>query len=218
MLFISFCLKPGIVSKERKTRSELKREAIIEAARAAFQAHGVQQTSMDMIAEQAKVSKRTVYNNFATKEDLVAYLLSDLWRMAMVDLDSQYDSNQELLPQLQTLLLEEISLISGREYIELSRMAFGHYLYRTEELLQAMESFNSEDTAIHAWLEQAREDNRLGADMDLEFAYQQLHGLVKAAAFWPQFMGTSAELEEKQQSQLASETAKMFLARYSVGD
>jgi len=63
------------MTEKGKTRSELKREAIIEAARRAFEEFGVQGTSMDKLAEMAGVSKRTVYNHFASKEELYAAVL-----------------------------------------------------------------------------------------------------------------------------------------------
>ncbi|WP_231877395.1 TetR/AcrR family transcriptional regulator, partial [Oleiphilus sp. HI0043] len=45
------------LSEKSKSRSELKREAIIDAARKAFKEYGVDATSMDKLAEIAQVSK-----------------------------------------------------------------------------------------------------------------------------------------------------------------
>jgi TetR/AcrR family transcriptional regulator of autoinduction and epiphytic fitness len=69
-----------MMNKRLKNRSELKREAIIEAARSVFKEFGVKATSMDKLAEIAQVSKRTVYNHFSAKEELVMYLVTDLWQ------------------------------------------------------------------------------------------------------------------------------------------
>ncbi|WP_083880077.1 TetR/AcrR family transcriptional regulator [Aliiglaciecola lipolytica] len=52
----------------KKTRSELKHEAILRGAVKAFKEFGVNDTSIYKIAEVAQVSKRTVYNHFASKE------------------------------------------------------------------------------------------------------------------------------------------------------
>lgn len=205
-----------MVSTEKKTRSELKREAIIKAAREAFRKHGVQGASMDLIAEQAQVSKRTVYNHFATKEELVTHLISDLWRVAMHDLAQEYERDESLQLQLQALLSAEIELVSSREYIELSRMAFAHYIYRPEAMLEELQALQADETVLQRWLKQAQTDGRLDADMDIDFAFQQIHGLVKGSAFWPQFVGTNPELDEAQQNKLAVETAQMFLARYGI--
>lgn len=51
-------------------RSARKRRAILEAATAAFYENGYLGTSMDTIAAQAAVSKRTVYQHFSDKERL----------------------------------------------------------------------------------------------------------------------------------------------------
>ncbi len=53
-----------------RPRSEEKRRAIYEAASALFLDSGYDNVSMDRIAEQAGVSKQTVYSYFANKEAL----------------------------------------------------------------------------------------------------------------------------------------------------
>lgn len=52
-----------------------KRDAVLDAAEAAFLESGYATTSMDAIAERAGVSKKTVYSNFGSKEDLFAEVI-----------------------------------------------------------------------------------------------------------------------------------------------
>ena len=85
--------------QKAKTRSERKHEAILSAAKRAFLEFGVQGTSMDRLAEMAEVSKRTVYNHFATKEDLVLHLLRDLWDRSMVQVEVEYQADAPLAAQ-----------------------------------------------------------------------------------------------------------------------
>lgn len=59
----------------RRPRSQAKRERILEAARAVLLGQGYQAASMDAIAEQAGVSKATVYGHFGRKEDLFAAVI-----------------------------------------------------------------------------------------------------------------------------------------------
>ena len=54
---------------------EAKREAILEAARKVFMDVGFGTASMDTIANEAKVSKQTVYNHFGSKEELFAAMI-----------------------------------------------------------------------------------------------------------------------------------------------
>ncbi|HEY8527434.1 MAG TPA: TetR/AcrR family transcriptional regulator [Acidimicrobiales bacterium] len=48
-----------------------KREQILDAARRCFYERGITATGVDAIAAAAGVSKRTLYNHFASKDDLV---------------------------------------------------------------------------------------------------------------------------------------------------
>ncbi len=55
---------------ETPGRTDRKRRAILDAAADLFLAHGFLGTSMDEVAARAAVSKRTVYNQFESKEAL----------------------------------------------------------------------------------------------------------------------------------------------------
>ena len=57
-----------------------KERVIIEAARRVFLANGFDGASMDAIAQTASVSKRTVYNRFASKEALFAATIEETCR------------------------------------------------------------------------------------------------------------------------------------------
>ena len=195
------------------SRSELKKQAILTAAREVFKSQGVQSTSMDKLAEVAGVSKRTVYNHFKTKEDLVMYLVRELWQKAMFSDDNHYDASKPLAPQLTKLALNEIALMSSQDYIDLSRVAVGHFFYQPEALVAEVEKMSKQETSIHKWLENAQKDNNLAID-DIEFANHQLHSLIKGGCFWPQLMGLAPLLTPKEQRELAHESVAMFLARY----
>ncbi|MET0129737.1 MAG: helix-turn-helix domain-containing protein, partial [Stenotrophomonas chelatiphaga] len=65
---------------DRPTRlTDRKRAAILDAAVAEFRAFGFAGTSMDRIAATAEVSKRTVYNHFASKDELFTAILWQLF-------------------------------------------------------------------------------------------------------------------------------------------
>ncbi|GAA1010809.1 hypothetical protein Aple_066150 [Acrocarpospora pleiomorpha] len=67
------------VGTEKTVRegSLVKRAAILAAARELFVRHGVDRVSVDAVAAQAAVSKRTVYDYFGDKRRLFLALLSD---------------------------------------------------------------------------------------------------------------------------------------------
>jgi TetR/AcrR family transcriptional regulator, mexJK operon transcriptional repressor len=55
--------------------SELKQDAIVEAALTLFVRDGFARTSVDAIAEEAGVSKRTIYNHYGDKENLFLFVV-----------------------------------------------------------------------------------------------------------------------------------------------
>lgn len=63
-------------STRGRPKSEAKRQLIFRAAETLFPQHGFDNVSMDMVAEQAGVSKQTVYSHFRNKEALYQAIIS----------------------------------------------------------------------------------------------------------------------------------------------
>lgn len=193
----------------------MKRLAILEAARASFQEDGVSGTSMDALAARAQVSKRTVYNHFPSKEALVMQLMSEMWARAQQQIHVKYDAGKPLDAQLLTMIGAEIEVICDQQYVDLVRVAIGHFFYKPEALQEEVEKMAKQETALFRWLCAAAEDGRLDL-ADPDFASAQLHHLVKGACFWPQVMGMAPIPTRVEQRHLAEEAVKMFLARYQA--
>ena len=197
--------------KKKKTQSEKKRESIIQAARRCFQKDGVDATSMDKISEVAHVSKRTVYNHFESKEALLIHLLSDLWVSGMVDTQMTYLNGVDLRQQLIELCLVEIRLVTSKEYLNLARVAYAHYMFKP--LPDEIQHLVGEETFIHRWVRAALLDGKL-KELDVEVATKQLHSLIKGQGHWPQIINITANLNSQEQLELANITADMFLSHY----
>ena len=203
------------MTEKKPTRSELKREAILQAAKRAFQERGVHNTSMDELAAQAEVSKRTVYNHFNSKEALIVALMEELWQQASQCADGVYQAGIPLHTQLKGLIEAEVAMICSREYIELNRVAFDHFFHQPEALREQMDKFSALETGITRWLKAAQADGRL-QDLDIEIGSKQIHSLIKGSCFWPQLMQVSPLLNQRERRALAERTAAMFLSRYGV--
>lgn len=197
--------------KKMKTQSKKKRESIIQAARSCFQKEGVDATSMDKISEVAQVSKRTVYNHFESKEALLIHLLSDLWISGMVDVQMTYQADVDLRHQLIELCLVEIKLVTNKEYLNLARVAYAHYMFKP--LPDEIQNLVGEETFIHRWVRAALLDGKL-KELDVEIATKQLHSLIKGQGHWPQIINITKNLTSQEQFELAKITAEMFLSYY----
>lgn len=197
----------------KQSRSELKREAIVEAAIEAFREEGVKATSMDRLAKLANVSKRTIYNHFENKEALVLHLLSELWQRAIMQSEVSYNRGQPLESQLAVLLTEELEFLSSPQYQDLARVAFD-YLFSNPDMLQdELKKLSEKETAVYRWIVAARDDGKL-IELDADIAKEQLHSLIKGSALWPQLMRLREPLTIDKKQRLVEETTKLFLARY----
>ena len=85
----------------RQRLAEVTRQSIIQAARKLFVAQGYRTATMSAIASEAGVAERTVYNTFATKQELLAAVCT-AWleeaevRPLIVDALAQADDHSKL--------------------------------------------------------------------------------------------------------------------------
>ena len=70
-------MKPPSKSKLRNRRSDFIRQRIVEAARAHFFSHGFRSVTMDDLAEELGISKKTLYAHFPGKLDMLEAVLAD---------------------------------------------------------------------------------------------------------------------------------------------
>lgn len=201
------------MAEKKLSRSELKRKAILDAAKESFQENGVQGTSMDQLAARAQVSKRTVYNHFTSKEALVIHLVADLWKQATQSIELNFDAEGDLQTQLSSLLQAEMNVVCSAEYLDLARVAIGHYFYHPEALQAELSRFDKTETALYQWLETAIKKGHL-KKIDPSFAINQLHSLIKGNCFWPQLLQIEAIPSLAERQHLADESAAMFLNYY----
>lgn len=200
---------------ESKSRSEVKRAAIIDAAKSAFKEYGVRATSMDKLAELAQVSKRTVYNHFDSKETLVMHLISELWQQATSQAEVMYKPEIDITVQLKEIIKAEVDLINTQEYLDLSRVAIGHLFYSPNELQKEVEKISCQETTIQRWITAATNDNKLNIS-DIDLASKQLQDLIKGSCFWPQLFNIEPLLSEKEKQYIIDETVTMFMLRYQI--
>lgn len=196
--------------------TDRKRAAVIEAAIDEFRASGFDATSMDRIAARASVSKRTVYNHFPSKEALFAAILQQLWDASKAGDAPGYRADQPLRAQLVGLLTQKLRLLNDEAFMSLARVAIAAGIHSPERARDMLARIGEREEGLTVWIRAAAADGRL-ATPDAAFAAQQLHGLVKGFAFWPQVTMGQPPLTADEQKQVAQSSADMFLARYASG-
>jgi len=194
--------------------TDRKRAAVIDAAIEEFLAAGFDATSMDRVAARARVSKRTVYNHFSSKEALFAAILRQLWDSSDTEEAPAYSSRHPLRGQLLQLLLKKLSLLNDEAFLSLARVAIAAGIHSPERARDMVARMGEREEDLTGWIRAAAADGRLKTP-DPTFASQQLQGLVKAFAFWPQVTMGQPPLSVDEQRQVAESAADMFLANYA---
>ncbi|SDB06513.1 TetR/AcrR family transcriptional regulator [Pseudomonas sp. NFACC13-1] len=195
--------------------TERKREAILQAAIAEFRSSGFEITSMDKIAATAGVSKRTVYNHFPSKEELFADILNRLWNSVTAEQDMPYSSQTPLREQLQTLLQAKLHLLADENFLDLARIAIAATIHSPERAQDMVSRMGQREEGLTAWIRQAQADARL-KPVEPAFAAQQMHGLLKTFAFWPQVSMGQPSLTQEEQARVIESALDMFLSRYQA--
>jgi AcrR family transcriptional regulator len=70
-------MKRASKTRLRKLRADSNRQRIVDAARAHFFSHGFRSVTMDDLAEELGISKKTLYAHFPGKLDLLEAVLAD---------------------------------------------------------------------------------------------------------------------------------------------
>lgn len=194
--------------------TDRKRTAIVEAAIEEFLAAGYDASSMDRIAARAGVSKRTIYNHFPGKETLFTAILHQLWDASQTGGATAYRDDRPLREQLLALLEHKLHLLNDEAFLTLARVAIGAAIHSPERARDMVERLGEREEDLAVWIRTAASAGRLSVT-DPVFAAQQLHGMVKAFAFWPQLTMGQPPLGEPEQQKVAEAAADMFLARYA---
>ncbi len=195
--------------------TDRKREAIIQAAIVEFRASGFDITSMDKIAATAGVSKRTVYNHFPSKEELFAEIMHKLWTSISAQQDTVYRHDLPLRGQLEELLRAKLQLLADNHLLDLARVAIAATIHSPERAQDMVARLGEREEGLTAWIREAQADGRLKA-VDPCFAAQQVHGLIKAFAFWPQISMGQPALSAEMQTIVVTSALDMFLACYQL--
>lgn len=197
----------------KKTLSQKKREAIVEAAIAEFTENGYKSTSMDKISARAEVSKRTVYNHFASKELLLDEILDSIWIKTLAATHFPYQQELSLAEQLTAIANQELDLLESEGFINLSRVLFSEYFHNKELAYQAMEKYSQAESGLTIWIKAALADERL-IELDPHFASTQFIALLKSFAFWPQIIGHAPSPDKAQRNHIIDSSVQMFLKQY----
>jgi TetR/AcrR family transcriptional repressor of mexJK operon len=192
-----------------------KRDAIVRAARTLFMREGFEAVSVDAIAAEAGVSKRTVYSHFSDKEGLFEAIIAQGERLpSLFGEVADADDLRRRLCEVGVALLE---VISGPQSNSLGRLLMSE-VFRHPELVARF--FKAGPQAMHrdlaALLRRATEAGHLSVP-DPELAADQLLSMWPGQHHLRQQFGLAPPRTHEQIISHVGRCVDMFLRAYAPG-
>jgi TetR/AcrR family transcriptional regulator of autoinduction and epiphytic fitness len=194
-----------------RARRNGSREAIVAAAERLFLERGFGSVSMDELAQAAGVARRTLYNQFASKEEIFREMLlrvsGQLENAVPPGIETQGDV-EDVLRLAARMILE---LHKRSEYLGFLRMVVAdsrQFPWIAEEFAAVMEPLTERLTRYLAHLTAMR---ILDCRNPLLAAHQFM-GMLNELSLWPWMTGR--ESIPVPAEEVIEETIQMFLQRY----
>ena len=198
------------VSRMRRGGS---REAIVEAASRLFLERGFGSVSMDELAEAAGVARRTLYNQFASKQDIFREMLmrvsGRLEKAFPPGIETQGDVEQ-VLRRVARMILE---LHKDPEYLGFLRMVVAdsrQFPWISGELAAVMDPLSDR---LARYLAHLTAMGVLNCRNPLLAAHQYM-GALNEFSLWPWMIGR--ETLPVPTEEIVEETMRMFLRHYRL--
>lgn len=195
--------------------SDRKRSAILAAAAEAFRVEGFQAASMDRIAERAGVSKRTVYNHFASKDALFDVVVAGAWQQLVPSDAPPVDAKAPVRTRLRAVAIQRLDTLLDPAVLALFRSVLAESI-RSPELGRAYRDGGAGIgfLGLGAVLEEEAARGRLSVtDVDLVSAH--FWGLVLGPLFWPAVLGMRGVPSAEERAHVVESGLEVFLAAYA---
>jgi TetR/AcrR family transcriptional repressor of mexJK operon len=198
-------------------RADLKRRAIVDAAREVFLARGFE-AGIDVIAQRADVSKVTIYNHFGSKRDLFLAVVHDALeealekpKLAMQQSLAESDDLREILVQTARGWVAGMA----QPQVLALRALVASEAERFPELGAAWKAYGPDPTSDLLVAEFRKRVGRGELDIpDIDLAVVQLYALV----LYPHFVHIAygERIVDERAHELIERGVDMFLTYYSA--
>ncbi|MEO0446856.1 MAG: TetR/AcrR family transcriptional regulator [Verrucomicrobiota bacterium] len=192
------------------TRSQQKRAAIVDAAMEEFKASGFHATSMDTIAARAKVSKRTVYNHFESKDSLFTEISQASCDAVMDMMEIEFDPGRPVDEQLAEFAAAMIDLCCSEKFMTMAQVTLPERVRNPGLANPGFDRIRRGENGMARWLEQAIDAGVLDV-VDAAVASRQFIALILEFALWPQLIGGEKLPDAAQRRNIIASAVNLFL-------
>ena len=187
------------------------REAIVDAAERLFLARGFGSVSMDELAAAAGVARRTLYNQFASKEEIFREMLLGVSRQLEHAFPPGIETQGDVEDVLRLIARMIVDLHKNREYLGFLRMVVAdarQFPWIAKEFAAVMDPQTERLTRYLAHLT----DLGILTCRNPTLAAHQFMGILNEFSLWPMMVGREGALALDEE--VVEEALLMFLERY----
>jgi AcrR family transcriptional regulator len=189
------------------------REAIVSAASRLFLESGFGAVSMDELAAAAGVARRTLYNQFTSKEEIFREMLQGVSGQLEHAFPPGLETRGDVETVLRLVARTILELHKNRDYLGFLRMVVAdsrQFPWIAEEFAAVMDPQTERLTRLFAHLTSMA----VLKCRNPELAAHQFMGALNDLSLWPMMLGR--ERIAVPDEELIDETVRMFLEHYSA--
>ena len=193
-----------------------KRDAILDAATRVFLAHGYEGASMDLVAKESGAARRTVYNQFESKEALFAAAVQRVWRdFPVVEITADGEALRDPVVGLGRLGKAIVDFWEPPIAVAFLRMVISEGTRFPDLPRNFFEAGKAPAMrALIGYLRQINENGTL-AIPDPDLAARQFLGLLNEPLLWLRVVGVGEASSVTERKRVVEEAVAMMMARYA---
>jgi len=194
-----------------KTQRRGSREAIVDAAARLFLERGFGSVSMDELAVAAGLARRTLYNQFASKEEIFRAMLLRVSRQLEHAFPPGIETQGDIEDVLRLIARMILNLHKNPEYLGFLRMVIAdsrQFPWIAKEFAAVMDPQTERLTRYLAHLT----DLGILNCQNPTLAAHQFMGILNEFSLWPMMVGREGALALDEE--VVEEALRMFLQRY----
>ncbi|MDA8792979.1 TetR/AcrR family transcriptional regulator [Bacteriovoracaceae bacterium] len=194
---------------------QAKISQILQAATAEFLTRGLDAASMQNIADQAEVSKRTLYKYYSNKQELYIALTE----MILIQIEDMYhfknDSHLSLMEQIDKIIKNKIELTLTDSFLQISKIIIGEMFKGKMPIDEQMSRLNQSEVSFVTWIKEQQEKNLIINTIGADIIANQFHSILKGQIYWPVMMGLISK-NEIDREQVKITVKDFFLKNFCI--
>ena len=195
--------------------TDRKRQDILNAAIAEFREQGLAAARMAQIGKRARVSSRTLYKHFESKEALFDAVVEIQVARLEMPASSNYDPARPLRDQLIEVLTAYNDAMTAEDFLVLTRITHPELLRDPSLAERAFSDYSPENHAVVHLIRQAMEAGDLRKE-DPVYAAKQVAFMLNGFFYWPVLILGKEESVPKSRGEVIGDCADMFLSSYQT--